>query len=127
VTDTLAATQPPTEPPTEAPTITATFPPLYVRINNITVNDTGNYVVDYETFGYTEVLPGMHVHFFFNTVPPEQAGSPGSGPWQLYGGPRPFTKYREVDRPADATQMCVLVANPNHSIILNSGNCVNLP
>jgi hypothetical protein len=22
----------------------------------------------------------MHVHFFFNTVPVEQAGSPGSGP-----------------------------------------------
>lgn len=127
VTETLAATDLPTQTPTEAPTATATFPPLYVRINSITVNDTGNYVVDYETFGYTEVLPGMHVHFFFDTVPPENAGSPGTGPWELYGGPRPFTKYREIDRPADATQMCALVANPNHSIILKSGNCVNLP
>jgi hypothetical protein len=126
-TETLAATDLPTETATEAPTATATFPPLFVRINSITVNDTGNYVVDYETFGYTEVLPGQHVHFFFDTVPPENAGSPGTGPWQLYGGPRPFTKYREVDRPANATQMCALVANPNHSIILDSGNCVNLP
>jgi hypothetical protein len=69
----------------------------------------------------------MHVHFFFNTVSVEQAGSPGSGPWYLYGGPRPFTKYSEADRPADATQMCALVANNNHSIIPGSGNCMNLP
>lgn len=112
---------------TPAPTITATYPPLYVRINGITLDSTGHYVVDYETFGYTEQLPGMHVHFFFNTVPPEQAGMPGKGPWYLYGGPRPFTKYRESDRPADATQMCALVANRDHSVIQGSGNCMNLP
>ena len=117
----------PTETPTDTPTPTETLPPLYVRINSITVDNSGNYVVEYETFGYTEALPGMHVHFFFNTVPPEQAGSPGSGPWYLYGGPRPFTKYREVDRPANATQMCALVANANHSVVPDSGNCVNLP
>lgn len=117
----------PSETPTTEPTPTETLPPLYVRINSITVNDAGAYVVEYETFGYTEVLPGMHVHFFFNTIPPEQAGSPGVGPWYLYGGPRPFTKYREVDRPANATQMCALVANSNHSVIQGSGNCMNLP
>jgi hypothetical protein len=69
----------------------------------------------------------MHVHFFFNTVPPQQAGMPGSGPWILYGGPRPFTGYKVTDRPSGATQMCALVANPDHSIRLNSGNCVALP
>jgi serine/threonine protein kinase len=122
-TETLAAT----ETPTEAATPTETLPPLYARINSITVNSSGQYVVDYETFGYTEVLPGMHVHFFFDTVPPEQAGSPGSGPWYLYGGPRPFTGYGESDRPTQATQMCALVANSNHSVIAGSGNCVNLP
>jgi hypothetical protein len=123
-TDTLAA---PTETATVAPTVTETLPPLYARINSITVNYRSEYVVDYETFGYTEQLPGMHVHFFFNTVSVEQAGSPGSGPWYLYGGPRPFTKYKEAERPADATQMCALVANNNHSIIPGSGNCMNLP
>lgn len=122
-TETLAAT----ESPTETATPTETLPPFYARINSITVNSSGQYVVDYETFGYTEVLPGMHVHFFFDTVPPEQAGSPGSGPWYLYGGPRPFTGYGESDRPAQATQMCALVANSNHSVIAGSGNCVNLP
>jgi serine/threonine protein kinase len=121
------ATPAPTDIPTVAPTVTPTYPPLYVRINSISVNGSNQYVVDYETFGYTEILPGQHVHFFFNTVPPEQAGMPGSGPWILYGGPRPFTKYRVSDRPANATQMCALVANSNHSVIAESGNCVDLP
>jgi hypothetical protein len=30
-------------------------------------------------------------------------------------------------RPADATQICSLVANANHTINLGTGNCVNLP
>jgi Protein kinase domain len=117
----------PTDISTLALTATPTYPPLYARINSITINASNQYVVEYETFGYTEKLPGEHVHFFFNTVPPEQAGMPGSGPWILYGGPRPFTKYKVSDRPANATQMCILVANPNHSVIADSGNCVDLP
>jgi serine/threonine protein kinase len=127
VTDAPALT--PTEEPTATvePTATSTLPPLYVRINNITINDKNFYVVEYETFGYTEVLPGQHVHFFFNTVPVEQAGSPGTGPWKLYGGPRPFEGYSVSNRPPGATQMCALVANPNHSIIPESGNCFDLP
>jgi len=103
------------------------MPPLYVRINGISVNTNQYYVVDYETFGYTEQLPGRHVHFFFNTVTPEQAGMPGSGPWILYGGPRPFAGYRVSDKPTMATHMCALVANSDHSIILESGNCFDLP
>lgn len=130
---TLTPTITPTPPPTATPTITQSPTPtipagvLYSRINSITINDQGFYVVDYQTFEYTEELPGQHVHFFFNTVSQEQAGSPGSGPWKLYGGPRPFDEYRTTNRPAAATQMCVLVANPNHSIQPNSGNCFILP
>jgi serine/threonine protein kinase len=125
---TAESTSTPAPSATPAPTVepTATFPPLYVRINTITLS--GNqYVVDYETFGYTEKLPGMHIHFFFNSVPPSQAGMPGSGPWFLYGGPRPFKGYSVTQRPAGATQMCALVANGNHSVIADSGNCVDLP
>ncbi len=84
-------------------------------------------MVDYETFGYREALPGRHVHFFFDTVAPENAGMPGSGPWILYGGPRPFKEYALSARPAQASQMCALVANADHSIILNSGVCMALP
>lgn len=127
LTDTLSPTATFTSTPTETATPTNTLPPLYVRINGITVNASNQYVVEYETFGYTETLPGMHVHFFFDTVPPEEAGLPGGGPWILYGGPRPFTGYYTYDKPAAANQMCALVAYADHSIILESGNCYDLP
>jgi len=127
-TNTPTSTPKPTE--TSTPTITPspTFPTdLYVLINNITIE--GEYfIVDYETFGYQPQLPGTHIHFFFDTVPVENAGSPGSGPWILYGGPNPFSGYRVSERPASATQMCARVANSNHSLYdLESGNCFDLP
>ena len=119
---------PPTSTPTETPeplTPTPTTP--YVLITGIKL-ESNLYVVDYVVNNFTD--SSMHVHMFFNTVPPEQAGSPGSGPWKLtwgaYGDP-PFTQYGPANRPGSATQMCALVANPNHSIILESGNCVDLP
>jgi hypothetical protein len=86
-----------------------------------------SYSVDFETSGFEPQLPGQHVHFFFDTVPPEEAGLPGQGPWLIYGGQSPFTEYGIADRPADASQICVLVANPDHSVLANSGNCWNLP
>ena len=125
-TETLAVTETPTETP--PPTATPTPNTPYVVITDI--QTTGNlYAVDYEVYNFPEGA-NLHVHIFFDTVPPEQAGSPGAGPWKLtfgaYGDP-PFTQYGIANRPPDATQMCALVANPNHSIQLNSGNCVDLP
>ena len=96
------------------------------RITGIAITD-GRYVVDYQTFGYTPALPGTHMHFFFNTVSVADAGVPGAGPWFLYAGPAPFTGYKVSDKPATATQMCILVANPDHSIIPDTGNCMVLP
>jgi hypothetical protein len=147
-----AATKPPPTwtlpppPPSETPAPTWTSAPVYtptpeisptptippnapysVRINGITLDPYNYYVVEYETFGFVEKLPGMHIHFFFNTVPVEQAGVPGNGPWILYGGPRPFRQYQLSQKPANATQMCALVANSNHTIIPDSGNCWYLP
>jgi formylglycine-generating enzyme required for sulfatase activity len=124
----------PTSEPTFTPTVTmeptATVPIgiPFSRINSISIEGS-TYVVDYETFEFTEKISSvdLHVHFFFDTVPPEQAGVPGGGPWKLYGGPRPFTGYLVTDRPASATQMCILVANPDHSVHADSGNCVELP
>ncbi|MBP6469528.1 MAG: protein kinase [Chloroflexi bacterium] len=122
-TQVLPTAVPPTATPVPPPTSAA----LAVRITNITLDASNHYVVAYETSGYTETLPGMHVHFFFNTVSEANAGMPGSGPWILYGGPRPFTQYTANDRPAAATQMCALVANADHSIQPGSGNCYPLP
>lgn len=125
--DRMGCPAPPTVTPTPTITPTPTVPSEpYARINEIAIED-GRFVVAYETFGYTEQLPGMHVHFFYDTVPPEDAGVPGPGPWVVYGGPRPFREYTVNSRPAGAEQMCILVANPNHSIILESGNCYDLP
>ncbi len=114
-------------PTVESATATPTYPPLYVKINEITFTSSNQYSVAYETFGFTEVLPGQHIHFFFDTVTPENAGMPGSGPWILYGGPRPFTGYSVYQKPKEASQMCALVANANHSVIFESGNCLDLP
>lgn len=126
----VVPTETPSPPPTEVvdpPTATPTDPVgPYVRINSIEL-DGSNYVVTYETFGYTEAIPGEHIHFFFNNVLPEQAGVGGSGPWYVWGGPRPFSGYTTADRPGSADQICALVANQNHTIQLDSGNCVALP
>jgi hypothetical protein len=106
--------------------------PPQARINNITVQ-YNLYVVDFETFGFEPRFGDMHVHFFFNTVNPEDAGIPGSGPWQLYPasqdqpGTSPFTMLGVNDRPDGATQMCILVANYDHSVQPNTGNCFDLP
>jgi hypothetical protein len=114
------------------PNYTPSAPDNTARITGIAVQD-GRYIVDFQTFGFEPLVPGQHVHFFFNTVPPEQAGTPGSGPWQIYptglGQPNtsPFTLYTVDQRPADATQLCILVANQDHSVNPGTGNCVDLP
>lgn len=119
----------------DSPNLTAAAPepaPNTARINSIRVQD-GRYVVDFEAFGFTPQLPGQHLHFFFDSVPPDQAGAPGSGPWQLYPaaagqpGTSPFTLLTVASRPPNANQMCILVANPDHSVIQGTGNCANLP
>ena len=125
-TETTVVTETPAE--TATPNATPTPDTPYVVITDIrTQGDL--YAVDYEVFNFPQD-GNLHVHIFFDTVPPEQAGSPGAGPWKLtfgvYGNP-PFTQYGIANRPPGATQMCALVANPNHSIQLNSGNCVDLP
>ena len=111
---------------TPVPTPTPTPSGKQARILGITVSG-GRYVVDYQVYGYKQKLPGEHVHFFFNTVPPTQAGMPGKGPWYVYAGPIPFKGYKLTDRPQGATQMCILYAHPDHSVVQNTGNCIDLP
>ncbi|HSB03416.1 MAG TPA: protein kinase, partial [Anaerolineales bacterium] len=78
-TATLAVTETPTE--TATPNATPTPDKPYVVITGIRI--TGNlYAVDYEVHNFPEE-PKLHVHIFFDTVPADQAGSPGKGPWKL--------------------------------------------
>jgi subtilisin len=107
--------------------INGTPPPaLSATITGITLVGS-QYAAAFQTTGFTPDIMHTHVHFFFNTVPPEQAGVPGAGPWYVYGGGSPFSGYGLADRPIGATQLCVLVANHDHSVIQGTGNCVALP
>lgn len=104
----------------------ASAPQERVEITDVAIAGS-QYMVYFTTHHYTPDLHGAHVHFFFDTVPPEQAGLPGAGPWIVYGSSDPFSGYAVADRPAGATQMCALVANHDHTVRLNSGNCYTLP
>ena len=86
-----------------------------------------SYSISYQTNGFTAQLPGQHLHFFFNTVPTSNAGVPGTGPWWIYATPSPYTGVKLSDRPSGATQLCVLVANADHSVQPGTGNCFPLP
>lgn len=99
---------------------------MQALIGNITTAGT-TYEVDFSTSGFTPEMPGTHLHFFTDLVSPEQAGSPGSGPWKVYAGPSPYTGYSFSDIPNGVTQLCVLVANSDHTVQPNSGNCYTLP
>jgi len=70
-----------------------------------------------------------HLHFFFDDVAPQNAGTNGNPPgkWVIWDVPSPFTGMKVADRPADANRICVLVANSNHEIELDTGNCVDIP
>jgi hypothetical protein len=72
-------------------------------------------------------VSSLHIHFFFNNVTPNDASSAGKGLFVMYAGPNPMTKYRISDTPADATALCALVANKDHTVRPGSGNCVDLP
>ena len=110
---------------TPAPTAT---PAPSAAIKGITVSN-GRYWVEFTTtaLALNGVEGVTHVHFFWDTVPVSAAGVPGAGPWIVYGGPSPFTGYSVSEKPAAAKQMCVLVANADHSVRPGTGNCFNLP
>lgn len=114
--------------PTPIPTPTPTPNSFAANIKGITVKN-GQYSVDYEVFHFTpDMFNGRHVHFFFDTIPPDQAGRPANDKnWILYDGPVPFEKYGVDDKPTGATKMCILVARPDHTVVLNTGNCFPLP
>jgi hypothetical protein len=98
-----------------------------VQITNITLDADGNYVVAFDVNGYTPAIPGTHIHFYFNTFTIDQIGIGGDANRRAWGAPPPFTGYASSDRPVGATEMCAIVANPDHSVIAGSGNCFPLP
>lgn len=96
-------------------------------IVDVTLDEEGRYVVAYETEGLPEAMTDRHLHFFFDNVPPEEAGAPAAGPWLRYYGPSPFTGYTAQDRPANAGRLCVQVNNPDHTPVAGTAHCAPLP
>lgn len=128
--------------PTVEPTRTPPVPPgvEYANILDIQWHEEHqHYHIEFEMYEldilhpdgiddpHTAQFARPHVHFFVNTVPPDQAGAPGSGPWQLYAGPSPYDGFTPADIPDDATEICVLIANHDHSVRPDTGNCYPLP
>jgi polar amino acid transport system substrate-binding protein len=109
----------------------------YVEITEITLGSNGRYEVYYETHNYNPLISTdpayQHIHFFYNVYAPETVGvagvgdSVGGGSWILHDTPSPFTQFTTGNRPGGATQICALVANSDHSILLDTGNCVEIP
>jgi hypothetical protein len=85
------------------------------------------YQVEFSTTGFEPAMGGAHVHFFWDTVPPERAGLPATGPYLVHTGGSPFAELGPATRPEGATAICVIVANPDHTVVPGSGNCVALP
>lgn len=136
---------PPTEPPADGPPPTAAPPPepagpptedlpggRYVQIDAITA-EGNSYAVSFTPLNFTPLIgtgpQDYHIHFFWNTLEPQNAGTngPNPGEWFLYDGASPFNGWTFGDRPPEATQMCALVADAAHGVTVGSGNCVTLP
>jgi serine/threonine protein kinase len=112
----------------EGPPASAQPPrPLSIEITGIRVDATNHYVVEHVVEGFTPAYPGTHLHFYFNTFSAEDVGIGGEANRRAYGGPSPFDGYVTDDRPPGATELCAIIANPDHSVVLNSGNCFALP
>jgi hypothetical protein len=92
--------------------------------------DGDRYLVEY-TADYEPLISdgeAVHIHFFFDTVPVEQAGVPGNGPWILYDTPAPFSEYGPADRPEGATRMCATPATSDHRVVNpRIFHCMQLP
>jgi molecular chaperone DnaK len=92
--------------------------------------DGDRYRVEY-TANYEPLIAGgdeVHIHFFFDSVPVEQAGVPGNGPWILYDTPAPFSEYGPADRPEGATRLCATPATSDHRVVNpRIFHCMQLP
>jgi molecular chaperone DnaK len=111
--------------PTFAPGASAAAGSL-ARITGVTLAGD-QYVASFETIGFTPSMSGQHVHFFWDTVPPDRAGEPGGGPYVVYAGGSPFAGFGQGARPDGATAICVTVANVDHSVVPASGTCSPVP
>ena len=66
--------------------------------------------------GTRRLCPGRTCTSSSTPCPCPMPACPGRARGSCMPGRAPFTGYKVSDKPADASQMCILVANPDHSI-----------
>jgi hypothetical protein len=101
-----------------------------------------HYVADYTVEGFDPITPDNgggggdhHVHLFFDTTSPEDAGTGSATPgrWTEWdrsdaGGALSFDEATVADaHDLGAHRLCILVADAHHGVEQGSGNCVDLP
>ena len=128
--------------PPPPPTAAATTQPVRrctaatgrcVFITGMTRN-SNEIAVTYETVGYEPDINGgpesRHIHFYFNTVPVDQAGLPATGPWVVYdvddNGEYVY-RFPDSEIPDGATELCASAANVNHGLDDHLQDCATLP
>ena len=97
-------------------------------IEGIGIDEKGRYTAVFIVANFEPAYPGgTHMHFFWSTFSPTDVGIGGDANRLSHGELAPFAGFRTDERPPTATDLCVVVANPDHSIIPESGNCYPLP
>ncbi len=143
VVSTTAQQAPTTQAPTPAVTATceaATTP--FVCITSVLVDGNGNIVAEFDRSGFLPLIgpaPNRHVHFFFpvGTIADDPTNAGSAGPnfasWIAWDDPTFGPGFRGAGytlsdaAEVGATELCVLVAESGHAVVLNTGNCVPLP
>jgi YVTN family beta-propeller protein len=101
-------------------------------------SENGRFVPRYTWDNFTPELGGLHVHFYWNTVPIAQAAAPGSGPWLAWDQPDRVEEdfFAATNRPAGATSICVVIVDAASEFAdvdadgvrdYDTGNCAPLP
>jgi hypothetical protein len=89
-----------------------------VLITNIKIMNA-QYSVAFTPYGYVPTQGGLHTHFYYNT----EANTVMD---KMFSGPSPYSLNTST-KPTNAVQLCAIVAEANHTVIANSGNCIDLP
>jgi len=85
-------------------------------ITQATLSTTGLSVA-FSTNNYSNTPGGVHTHFYFDT----EANTAVN---KMYSGASPYV-IPSASIPQNATKICAIVANADHTVIADSGNCVN--
>jgi hypothetical protein len=108
----------------------------------------GTYVASYEVKDFDPIIfdeangvgsaEDHHVHFYYDTIAAENAGTNGPSPgiWEIWDRLRDngqfrfdaFTQANQGEKGGDgAGKLCIAVADSAHGVEADSGNCVDLP